>query len=289
MSKFRRILISGLLLLLISLISQGIAQTGIAHAATNTSARSSSATTTYYYYDHSDKNTNQGFDLCTTPSLGQMQNWWDGTPYGWVGTYLAGSENLAPGCNISNLSGSWVSGIRGQGWSLVPIWDGLNAPCTSLSTRVISTTPNTAFSQGANDGLAAANSAESVGIGPGSILYDDIEYFASNNSTCNLAVAEFVNGWTAELHTLGFKSGVYESDSDLSSLCADAGFISPPDDIWIAAWDGNSSQSDITSLPPNGCWVYQQRLHQYNGGVTLTYNGTRLNVDLDSANGDTSD
>lgn len=111
----------------------------------------------------------------------------------------------------------------------------------------------------------------------------DLEGFQTTSS-CVAAAQAFINGWTHQLAVSPPQdSGVYGSvcGSDLQAYA----YISlPPVYIHGADWDGNSDTSTMACVNP-GDWVYSQRLKQYNGPHTETWNGVTLSVDSDSANG----
>lgn len=240
----------------------------------------------YYVYNSTIQTTQQGFDVCSAPNTTVMQNWWNGTPYYFANIYIGGINR---GCSQPNLNSSWTYAVSLQGWTLVPTWVDLQSPCENSSGygATMSWYGPTAYNQGVSAATNAVAADKSLSIGPGTIIYDDIEDFYSTNSSCYLAVANFVNGWSTELHALGYKAGVYENIccNDLPSLYSYTPYITPPDDIWIAAWNGDSSIAGVDSLAPSGGWVNHQRLHQFSGNVWQTNNGSTLNVDLDRADG----
>lgn len=257
---------------------------------THTNVQTTSSVYNYVTITHFD-----GFDACTVPSTSQMQTWKSSSPFVWANIYFGG---LNRACSQPNLSLSWVQSIHNQGWDVVPTWVDYQPPCDpKTQDAVMSTNGSTAYTQGVNAANNAAAAAENIGIAPESILYDDLEYYnyggsnprcqnANQLATSDLAVANFVNGWSTTLHALNFRVGTYINVANVQSLCNYAGAINPPDDIWIAAWDNNESQSDITSLPPNGCWINYQRLHQYTANVSRLYGGVTLNsIDLNSSDG----
>ena len=75
--------------------------------------------------------TPQGFDTCAAPSTATMQTWWTSSPYTSVGIYIGGANR---GCAEPNLTPPWVSTVIAQGWRLLPIWVGPQAPCTTLGS-----------------------------------------------------------------------------------------------------------------------------------------------------------
>ena len=68
-----------------------------------------------------------GFDTCTAPSVNAMKAW--KRRYSAIGVYIGG-QNMA--CDYGNLSASWVKSVHSMGWSLLPLYVGLQAPCNRL-------------------------------------------------------------------------------------------------------------------------------------------------------------
>jgi hypothetical protein len=218
--------------------------------------------------------TGLGFDTCQTPSQTTMTGWLQ-SPFRAAGVYIGGA-NMA--CSQPNLTASWVSAQTAAGWHIIPIYVGLQAPSNSCGCAPI--TAATAAAQGSAAATDAVNSAESVGVGPGNPIYDDME--AYNRTTANTtAVLAYLGAWTATLHADGYVSGVYSSDSSgILDLVANYGttFVEP-DDLWVASWNGAQSTADANV--PASDWANHQRLHQYRGSHDDSYGGAELNVDSD--------
>jgi hypothetical protein len=205
-----------------------------------------------------------GFDACTAPSSANMRAWMRYSPYHVVGIYIGGPTMV---CAQPNLTARWVSAQAADGWSFIPVYAGPQAG--SLDHPA---------SQGTAAARAAAADAESLGIKPGAVLYDDMEA----TSCCNSSVLSYTSAWTAELHLLQYKSGFYSSADSFVETVADD-FSNPafdaPDVIFNARYNGVAGTSD-PSIPP-GAFAYHARIHQYVGGVTQTYGGWTLNIDED--------
>ena len=216
-----------------------------------------------------------GFDACATPSTATMSAWGASSPYGAVGVYIGG-ENMA--CSQPNLNPTWTATESAAGWHIVPIYVGLQAPTNSCGCAPI--TASQAAAEGAAAATDAISDAETVGIGTGNPIYYDMEGY-SRNATNSTAVLAFLEAWTEQLHTDGYVSGIYSSDgSGIADLTAEAGTgYTEPDDIWIAAWNG---QADVTDASiPTTDWAGNQRLHQYQGANEETYAGVTVDVDND--------
>jgi len=226
----------------------------------------------------------KGFDTCQDPTEGQMQAFWNGTPYWWLGTYIGGSEM---GCSQPNLNATWLNDVRNQGWNFEFIWVGPQSPCTSYR-YTFSSNPSTAYTQGQNEASSAWTTLTNLGITNGALHTAIVYDLESSPSGCQSATNSFIQGWINELHISPAQvAGVYGSVCG-SSLQSYASLNPPPDFIWGAYYDGNSSTSDLWAGScgvPSGDWVYHQRLKQYNNTHYETWNGVTLSVDDDCANG----
>jgi Domain of unknown function (DUF1906) len=226
----------------------------------------------------------KGFDTCQDPTVSHMQAFWNGTPYGWVGTYIGGS-NMA--CSQPNLSATWLNQVRSQGWNFEFIWVGPQSPCTTYRYR-FSTNSSTAFSQGESEASSAWLKLTNLGITNNAVNTALVYDLEASPSACQSETNAFIRGWVTQLHiSPAQKAGVYGSvcGSSLSSYWN----ISPrPDFIWGADYNGNPSTGDLNA---GGCgvpsteWTNHQRLKQYKGGHNETWNGVTLYVDDDCANG----
>ena len=90
----------------------------------------------------------------------QMATWWQSSPYYDVGFYPYGSAATHSHINDPTLNKSWVAAVAAQGWGLMPIWSGPQAPCgckngvgkypnCTLWPHSFSATPAAAKTQGA--------------------------------------------------------------------------------------------------------------------------------------------
>ena len=218
--------------------------------------------------------TGLGFDACSTPSASTMSAW-SSSPYRAVGIYIGGANEA---CSQPNLSPAWVEQESAAGWTLLPIYVGLQAPSNGCGCAGI--VPSQASAEGTAAADDAINQAEAEGIGPGNPLYDDMEAY-NRTSTNTQAVLAFLSAWTTELHAHGYLSGVYSSaNSGISDFVAaeGTGFVEP-DEIWVAEWNGE--QNTTSAYVPAGDWANHQRIHQYQGGHNATYGGATINIDSD--------
>ena len=222
--------------------------------------------------------TGLAFDTCTAPTLAQMTAW-KASPYKAIGIYMGGVNRS---CAQPSLTPSWVSAVTAMGWRLVPIYLGLQAPCSTRATAV-KMSATSSNRQAVREAADAVAKARALGLLPGSAIYNDMEHYDNTNATCRSAVLHYLSAWTREVHRLSYLSGVYGHQNsgapDLSAAYNSASYARP-DALWIARWDLNSS---LTGWPtvPNTFWAVGQRGKQYRGDHTETYGGVTLNIDND--------
>src|SRR5205085_9735596 len=212
--------------------------------------------------------TGYGFDACSAPSRKALAAW-TASPYRAVGVYMGGVNR---GCSQPNLTQTWVSSTLTAGWSLLPLYVGLQAPCVSSSPlQRISATPATAAAQGRTAADDAASLATTLGLPTGSPIYFDMEGYKVNDSACTKAVQSFVTGWVTELRADSFLAGVYGS---AASTIRDVSTLGPalPDVVWIANWNGVEAVFGDPYVSDT-LWASHQRVHQYKGGHQETWGG----------------
>jgi hypothetical protein len=224
--------------------------------------------------------TGYGFDACTAPSTNALQAW-SASPYRAVGIYLGGANR---GCTQRNLTSGWVTTTLGMGWSLLPLYVGLQAPCVG-QTRLqhVSTNVATAAAQGRTAADDAATLAVGLGLPAGSPVYFDMEGYKTNDAACTRVVQSFVTGWVTELRANGLVPGVYGSAASTVRDVAALG-SSIPDAIWIANWNGIESVFGDPYVS-DGLWANHQRVHQYKGGHNETWGGVTINIDSSFVDG----
>jgi hypothetical protein len=246
-----------------------------------------------------------GFDTCVTPSLSAMGTWRLYSPFTSIGIYIGGAS-LATGCGAGLGNATWVNTVVAQGWRVIPIYVGLQAPCNGWSAPM-SADPGTASQQGTNSANDAADRASRAGIPPGSPIYFDLEGYVPE--TCSaaqqtLAVQSFMSGWVQQLHARGYGAAMYSSlcsgIRDMAAVYSNPAFATL-DAIWVAAWAYNDQNDPrYASYQPNlfgytGCaaplndnmWPYHQRLRQYRGGHTESWGGVAISIDSDAVDGPT--
>ena len=220
-----------------------------------------------------------GFDTCTAPSLNAMKAW--KARYSAIGVYIGG-QNMA--CDYGNLSAAWVKSVHALGWSLMPLYVGLQAPCNSF--QKISTRPPA--TQGAQAADTAIGDAASFGLGKGSPIYFDMESYNNANASCKSTVLQFLDAWTKEIHAKGYVSGVYSSASpgitDLATTTTVSGHaLNQPDALWFALWD---KKNNLTGTPylASAKWA-ADRVKQYQGNQNVKVGSYTLNIDADWVGG----
>jgi hypothetical protein len=249
-----------------------------AHSASSSAA--SPSDTTY---------TGLGFDACQAQPLSTMATWFAASPYKAANMYIGGASR---GCSQPNLTADWVTQTIAQGWTLIPTYVGLQAPCVAQKSIVNRIDPAQAPAQGAAAADDAVAQMAALGLPVGNPIYFDMEGFATTqaNAGCTAAAQAFLDQWTARLHARGYVSGVYTSAGTVGALLVarqgDATFHQP-DDLWFARWpsDSKTQPGDPTlSDPavPAQYWANHQRIHQYRGGHNESYGGVTVNIDSDS-------
>jgi Domain of unknown function (DUF1906) len=219
------------------------------------------------------------FDTCAAPALDAMQAWKAASPYQGVGVYIGG---VSRSCAQPNLSASWVTAAALQGWRIIPIYVGHQAPCIRRSSALRFTT-STAGILATADAADAVAQAQALGILPGSAIYGDMEHYSPGDPECRAAVLAYVSSWTMELHRQGYLAGMYANISSGARHLSEA-YISTayarPDALWVARWDNNSTLSGWSGVP-DAWWSNHQRGKQYRGDHDETYGGIKIAIDSD--------
>jgi Domain of unknown function (DUF1906) len=230
------------------------------------------------------QNMHQGFDRCDNPGTGTMRTWWNSSPYWYVGIYIGGSNRA---CANADLTASWVTDANsnGQNWSFIPIYVGLQDPCSGYA-NTFSTNSTNARNEGSNAADYAISDAQNLGF-TDSIIYFDLESWGGTGGTCLSSAEAFVSGWATELQNRGWTAGLYGSAGG-SAMDDMYHLTNRPTDAFIAdyshAWN---SPWGISSVP-NSDWEFDHRIHQYNADSTCeTHGGICLKVDRNCAIGKT--
>jgi hypothetical protein len=218
----------------------------------------------------------QGFDTCTAPSKSAMTSWLK-SPYRAVGVYIGG---LNRACGDGNLDADWVRAVTKQGWRILPIYVGRQAPC-AFQDGMGPIDPNKAGKQGRDAAKDAVKKAQKFGIYAGSTIYNDMEGYDDRKRSCKGAVLTFLREWTKQLHDLGYLSGVYSSaSSGIKNLAQhyNSPTLAIPDAIWTARWDEKNTIWNERYVSDDK-WAVHQRAKQYRGPHTESWGGKRINID----------
>ena len=227
--------------------------------------------------------TGLGFDACSAPSARTMSAW-ASSPYRAIGVYIGGANRA---CSQPNLTSTWVGEQVADEWHLIPTYVGLQAPTSSCSSCAkLSSSLGKAAAQGIEAAEDAVAEAQSVGMGPGSPIYFDMEAYTRTTSA-TAATLTFLSAWTEQLHALGYVSGAYSSGASgiLDLGRAIGGAYTLPDDLWSANWNG--AQNTLDPYIPSTAWASHQRIHQYRGGHNETYGLMTINLDNNYVDGAT--
>jgi hypothetical protein len=221
-----------------------------------------------------------GFDTCTAPSAGAMKAW--KRRYSAIGVYIGG-QNMA--CGYGNLSASWVKSVHSMGWSLLPVYVGLQAPCASVPGKI---NRRFAASQGKSAADTAVSDAANFGMRKRTPIYFDMESYKGSNGRCRSAVLTFLDAWTRELHARRYRSGVYSSaSSGVSDLVRtrtiNGHALAQPDALWFALWDNRGNLTGTPYLPARR-WA-ADRVKQYAVNKTQKIGGYTLTIDADRVGG----
>ncbi|MCZ4123492.1 DUF1906 domain-containing protein [Streptomyces sp. H39-S7] len=223
-----------------------------------------------------------GFETCGTPSADTMQAWRGTSPYGAVGVYFGGRARAC--AQQPNLTPSWVRTVDTAGWSILPIYVGSQAPCTTNDAKkafaIDSANPGQA---GTNEAKDAVDRAHDLGFVENSALYLDMEAYDIRIASCTAATLAFVQSWDREVRRLGYIPGFYSSaDSGIAHMeqARNAGAGDLPSVVWYARWNVPATLEAEPALSRDA-WQPHSRIHQYAGNVTEQYGGRTITIDRD--------
>lgn len=226
-----------------------------------------------------------GFDKCEIMTTTQMQDWITNSPYRAVGAYIGG---ISRACTNVGFTPAWASTVLAQGWGIIPIWVGPQAPNSTLAHKITDDV-NVAATQGVAEADAAVAAAAALGFAPGSVIYYDMEAYTRTTDSENVT-RSFVNSWTTELHAKGYLSAIYSSHPEIQDW-SPAYIANAPDAIWFAYFFstgvacGTRCQNTDSSDIPAAYWNNHQRLRQTSSGFASTYGSTTATIDEDWTDG----
>lgn len=226
---------------------------------------------------------NRGFDKCTAGTIQQMQTWWDTSWFHDANIYMSGRNR---GCSQPQLTAQWVQQVKAMGWGLIPTIVGYQSPCIASTTFTrprFSLDPVVAETQGREEAGIAVTDAGNLGLGPGTILYYDMERYDETAQTpgCRIASTAFLKGWTDRVRELGYESGTYGSPKNAQEDWVNLPPASKMHAIWMARWDNVMNVWTYISFPtfPTNEWTTNQRIKQWQGPHDETWGGVTFNID----------
>lgn len=258
-------------------LTAGLAATPSAHGS-NTPVVTTTPQGTTAAIAGGGHSTGPTFDTCETAGNPAALAAWRGD-FDTTVAYLGGATAACP------MPASQIKQALQAGWKLLPAYVGLQAPSVGSFCDGCET-----FDPGRarEEGIAAARDAMALaaagGIGPGSPLYYDMEYY-ENRAADDGPVLEFLRGWTETLRAKGYRSGVY-GDTAILALTAryhDASYPRP-DAVWIH-YEGATSAYGLGQIPDD--YWRGHRIVQYDiYGNTETHGGVTMKFDRNFADGD---
>jgi len=233
---------------------------------------------------HPSREQSLGFDTCDTPGLAEMWVWRQHSPYSTVAVYIGGELRHCKNPFLDE--GVWMPRVVAQGWRIIPIYVGPQAPCTNYRITIDAENPEV---NGATIGRDAVARARTVGLPPGAPIYYDLEAYRGADLACSDVVNRFVSSWVREVRAAGYKTGLYATPE--SGIAAQVRATSDPtlatvDAIWIARWTGQPSLFGYDpNVLPASMWSQRGRIHQYRGDHDETWGGVTLNIDSNLVDG----
>ena len=239
-----------------------------------------------------------GFDKQQSLTSAEMTTWWKSSPFFDVGFYIGGAnycyKKVGNVCQIRldpNIIKSWVTDKMNEGWGLMPLWVGLQAPCSSTAFSHFSSDPTTAYAQGKTEADKASAAMTALGLASTVVFYDMEPYSAPVGSACSKAVQAFLTGWSLEMHINNYNvTAVY---GNALPAARDFSQLTPPNDInevWIAQTQAAGNKwprvtiwglgSAPNALPDN-LWKNHNRGHQFLQQVSASYGGLTNAIDYD--------
>ena len=227
--------------------------------------------------------TGMAFDTCAAPSVASMSAWRK-SPYAAVGIYIGGSMRA---CGDGNLSASWVSTVTSQGWGLIPIYVGLQAPCATqsgLAAHLDDPQHGRVPGQGGRQRRRGPGQAVRPRGGVDPLLRHGV---LRRHHVVHERRADLPHGldhrsctpWgTARVRTAAPGSLI----TDMSkAVAAHSASFTAPDQVWFAHWNGLQTTSDSGSYPAfaDAYWASHARLHQYAGASTQSWGGVSISID----------
>lgn len=228
-----------------------------------------------------------GFDKCEILTPAQMQDWFTNSPYRAVGAYIGG---ISRACTNAGFTAAWTAQILSQGWGIIPIWVGPQAPNSTLAHKLTGVAA-TDQATGVSEADAAVAQMTALGFGPGSMVMYDMEAYTRTTAS-EASTQAFFTGWISELHAKGFKAATYSSHPEIQDWEPGKTGTDSLDDIWFAYFFssgvacGTKCQNTTSSDIPDTYWSNHQRIRQTSSSFTSTYGSTAASIDEDWTDGD---
>jgi hypothetical protein len=215
--------------------------------------------------------------------LSELATWRAASPYRSVNLYIGGRLHACPDRQPTK---DQIAAASDQGWTFIPTWVGLQAPCSPYPSNSFSYNPGEAFNQGVAEADAAIEAARRLGLaqddGSGTIIYYNMEAYDGSNEGCVAAAQAFIAGWSGRLRARGSQAGLYGLACN-PPMGRYAGSSSPPDAVWMAGWNRDFFDAEMTVWDifcvSDTLWARSQRIRQYTGGHDETWGGVTLNID----------
>ena len=140
-----------------------------------------------------------------------------------------------------------------QGWRIIPIYVGYQAPCTGRSSAT-KFTSTTAATLGTADAADAVLQAQALGMLPGSAIYGDMEHYSATDGVPHSG-AGLRLGMDQGVAPTGYLAGMYANLSSgakhLSEAYASTAYARL-DALWIARWDNSTALTGWAGIPTRG-------------------------------------
>jgi glycoside hydrolase-like protein len=218
------------------------------------------------------------FDTCEAPSLDAMRAWHGNSPYGSVAVYIGGEMRACSNAALD--TPGWVTTVLQDGWGVIPIYVGPQAPCSDFHAVINAANPDL---HGLFVGFAAAQRARAAGVPEGSPIYLDVESWLHTDAACDAAVRTFIDNWVEGVHYFGYQAGLYSTPS--TGIRVESEALGPDrhrvDAIWVARWNGVAGRYETTVAD----FYADRRIHQYWGDHMETWGGVTMEVDSNLVEG----
>jgi hypothetical protein len=126
------------------------------------------------------------------------------------------------------------------GYGLIPIWVGLQAPCSTLNVDKMSQDPITAHAQGKTAADDATAAAQALGLQRGSIVYDVMESYGATPGPCEDAGGRLRRRLGGSAEDRWLLLGWWYGSTCGSGVSDWASSAHVPSDVWGANWIGKT-------------------------------------------------